>query len=68
MKINIYLIIGIIVTIMALYYWIEIGPSAPLREVPFIYAVTFRLLRYFDILWTAAGLLSLFRGIRKLRK
>jgi len=67
MKINRYLIIGIIVTCMALYYWIEIGRSTWVK-VPMLYHFTFRLFIHADILWTVGGLLSLIKGIRKLRE
>jgi hypothetical protein len=68
MKINGSLIIGAIVTLMALYYWIAIGSWGPISKVPMVYRFSFRLFPYFDIAFTAAGVWALFQGFRKLRE
>lgn len=67
MKINLELVIGILITGLSAYYWIEIS-DAPLSSLSMFFRFTYRLFPYFDWLMTGAGLWMLYSGIRKLRK
>jgi hypothetical protein len=67
MKINLELIIGILITGLSAYYWIDISDAA-LSGLPIFFRFTYRLFPYFDWVITGAGLWMLYTGIKKLRK
>lgn len=58
------LVIGVIITLVALHYWIAVGGSAAVTDVPLIYRVTFKLFPYLDIIITALGIGLVYKGIR----
>ena len=65
MRLNKNLIIGGVISIMALYYWLVL--TDPLEPIPLIYRFTFCLLPYLDIVWTALGIWFLYRGFKQLK-
>lgn len=67
MKISSDLIIGIVLTVLSLYYWFAIS-SSTLSNTPVFFALTYKLFPYFDLLITGAGLWKLYLGINKLRE
>lgn len=67
MKINPEFIIGILITGLSVYYWIDISGSA-LSGMPMFFRFTYRLFPYFDWLITGAGLWILYTGTKKLRE
>ena len=67
MKINLELIIGILITGLSVYYWIDISGSA-LSSLPMFFRFTYRLFPYFDVIISGVGLWLLYSGIRKFRE
>jgi len=68
MRISKELIAGLILTLISVYYWGEVGKMRPLADVPLFYRYTFRLFPYFDIVLTAVGMFLFYRGFNKLRR
>lgn len=61
MRWNAKLIAGIVILAAALYYWLVVRRSG-LANTPILYAFTFRLFRFADVLWTIAGITLTYRG------
>ena len=59
------LVVGIIIMLFALYYWIFVGHSGPITDVPMLYRFTFRLFPYLDIIITAIGVWFIYSGLKK---
>lgn len=68
MKKSTMLIIGLLWTGISVYYWAAIGNVRPLSEVPLFYQYTYRFFRFADILFSAAGMMLFYKGLRKLRE
>ncbi len=67
MKISVQLVVGLVLTLGAAYYWGTFAHS-PLDEVPLFYRYTFRLYPYLDLLITFVGMLIFYAGLKKLRR
>jgi hypothetical protein len=67
MKVNIELVVGIVITAVSVYYWVEINGSS-FSSIPIFFRFTYRLIPYFDVVITGAGLWELYSGIKKLRE
>lgn len=61
LKLNGSLIAGAVITVFALYYWVAVRGSV--SQIPLIYIFTFRMFPFADVLWTAAGVGALYKGI-----
>jgi hypothetical protein len=68
MKENKILIIGLILTGISVYYWAAIGNARPLSEVPLFYRYTYRFFPFADILFSVAGMMLFYKGLRRLRE
>lgn len=64
MKLNAKIITGAIILFAAIYWWLVARSSYP---PSIIYAFTFRLFPFADVLWTIAGAILLYRGIDEAR-
>jgi hypothetical protein len=67
MKISLELIIGILITGLSAYYWVDISGST-FSDMPTFFRLTYRLFPYLDFVITGAGLWTLYIGIKKLRE
>ncbi len=61
MRWNAKLIAGALIVLAALYYWFVLRRSG-MSSMPILYAFTFRLFPFADVLWTIAGATLLYRG------
>ena len=76
MKMNKYLIGGSVITLAAMIHWVFLW-GTPLVNVPrgqplkviftIAYVFTFRMFPFSDLLWTAAGLMLLYKGYEAAR-
>jgi hypothetical protein len=64
MKVNSKIIAGAVILLAAIYWWLAARNTYP---PSIIYAFTFRLFRFADVLWTIAGAVLLYRGIQEAR-
>lgn len=67
MKTSLELVIGILITGLSAYYWVDIS-SSNFSDMPMFFRFTYRLFPYFDFVITGAGLWILYIGIKKLRE
>ncbi len=61
------LILGILISGISIYYWAEVNTS-PLSQMPIFFRLTYRLFPYLDLVISAAGLWTLYTGIKRLRE
>lgn len=61
MRWNAKLIAGIVIVVAALYYWLVVRRTG-MSNTPILYAFTFRLFPFADVLWTIAGITLAYRG------
>ena len=76
MKLNKQVIGGAIITLMAVYYWLALW-GEPFENIPagaygklvshLLFAFTFQMFPFANLLWTVAGLSLLYKGIEAAR-
>ena len=64
MKLNGKIIGGAVILLAAIYWWVVARSSYP---PSILYAFTFRLFPFADVLWTIAGATLLYRGVDEAR-
>ena len=67
MRWNAKLVVGIVVVLAALYYWLIVRGTG-MSNTPLLYIFTFRLFPFADVLWTIAGITLVYRGYEEARE
>ncbi len=55
-------LLGLVISSIAIYYWVQFGQSAPTKVLPALFKFWFRLLPHLDYIVTALGVYLFLSG------
>jgi len=62
------LVFGIVLTLISLNYWITVGTSSKISNVPIFYEFTFKLFPYMDVIITIIAIWLVIKGVKDIIK